>query len=81
MKTLDEMGIHYAYTKGTIFMWVRVPEGYTSAEYAEKVLMEAHVIVAAGTAYGPDGEGWIRLSLATEDDRLVEALDRMSKLK
>jgi len=80
MKTLDEMGIHYAYTKGTIFMWARVPEGYSSAEYAEKVLMEAHVIVAAGTAYGPDGEGWFRLSLACEDDRLVEALDRMSKL-
>jgi len=80
METLDKMGIRYAYTKGTIFMWARVPEGYTSAEYAEKVLMEAHVIVAAGTAYGPDGEGWFRMSLACEDDRLVEALDRMSKL-
>ncbi|MCL2881311.1 MAG: LL-diaminopimelate aminotransferase [Coriobacteriia bacterium] len=80
MSTLDKMGIEYAYTKGTIFMWAKVPAGYTSAEYAEKVLMEAHVIVAAGTAYGPDGEGWFRMSLACEDDRLVEALDRMSKL-
>ena len=80
MKALDDMGIHYAYPQGTIFMWARVPEGYSSAEYAEKVLMEAHVIVAAGTAYGPDGEGWFRLSLACEDDRLVEALDRMRKL-
>lgn len=80
MKTLDEMGISYHDPKGTIFMWAKVPEGYTSAEYATKVLEEAHVIIAAGNSYGPYGEGFFRISLATEDDRLVEALDRMSKL-
>ncbi len=80
MKALDDMGVHYVYPQGTIFMWAKVPEGYTSAEYAEKVLMEAHVIVAAGTAYGPDGEGWFRISLACPDDRMVEALERMRKL-
>ena len=78
---LDEMGLKYHPPQGTIFMWVRVPDGYTSSEYATKVLEEAHVIVAPGNAYGPkDGEGYFRISLACDDDRIVEALDRMKKL-
>lgn len=80
METLAEMGIEARTPKGTIFVWAKVPEGYTSAEYAEKVLMEAHVIVAAGNAYGPYGEGYFRISLATPTERLVEALNRMKAL-
>lgn len=80
METLAEMGIEARTPKGTIFVWAKVPEGYTSAEYAEKVLMEAHVIIAAGNAYGPYGEGYFRISLATPSDRLVEGLNRMKSL-
>lgn len=80
LTTLKDMGIECVYPKGTIFMWAKVPEGYTSAEYAEKVLSEAHVIVAAGNAYGPYGEGYFRISLACPDERLVEALERMRAL-
>lgn len=81
MNTLAEMGIEARTPKGTIFIWAKVPEGFTSAEYCEKVLEEAHVIVAAGNSYGPDGEGYFRISLATTDDRLVEALNRMKEIK
>lgn len=77
LETLDAMGISYHYPKGTIFIWAKVPEGFTSAEYAKKVLEEAHVIIAPGNSYGPYGEGYFRISLSTEDDRLVEALNRM----
>lgn len=80
MEALHAMGIEGRTPKGTIFIWAKVPKGYTSAEYAEKVLTQAHVIVAPGHAYGPDGEGYFRISLATEDDRLIEALNRMKAL-
>lgn len=80
MATLADMGIEADVPKGTIYVWAKVPEGYTSAEYAERLLTEAYVIVAAGSAYGPDGEGYFRISLATPDDRLVEALERLRKL-
>ena len=81
MAALDEMGLEYHYPRSTIFIWVKVPDGYTSAEYATKLLTEAHVIVAPGNAYGPeDGEGYFRISLACEDDRIVEAFERMKKL-
>lgn len=80
LDTLDAMGISYHVPKGTIFIWAKVPEGFTSAEYAKKVLEDAHVIIAPGNSYGPDGEGYFRISLATEDDRLIEALNRMKNI-
>ncbi|MDZ4169423.1 MAG: LL-diaminopimelate aminotransferase [Coriobacteriia bacterium] len=77
MDALDSIGLSARTPKGTIYVWARIPEGTTSAEYAGRVLDEAGVIVAPGSAYGPDGEGYIRISLATPDDRLVEALERI----
>lgn len=80
METLHAMGIEARVPKGTIFVWAKVPEGYSSADYCTKVLEEAHVIIAPGNSYGPDGEGYFRISLATDSARLKEALDRMKAL-
>jgi LL-diaminopimelate aminotransferase len=77
MPALDRIGLAALTPKGTIYVWARVPEGYSSAAFAEKVLEEASVIVAPGNSYGPSGEGYIRISLATPDDRLEEAIARI----
>ncbi len=77
MPALAKIGLQAAVPKGTIYVWARVPEGYTSTSFAEKILEEANVIVAPGSAYGPSGEGYIRISLSTPDDRLEEAIARI----
>jgi LL-diaminopimelate aminotransferase len=77
IEALAKIGISARTPKGTIYVWARVPEGETSAGFAEKVLEDANVIVAPGNAYGPSGEGYIRISLATPDDRLREAISRI----
>ncbi len=74
---LGKIGIEAATPKGTIYVWAKVPEGHTSAEFATKILEEANVIVAPGNAYGPSGEGYVRISLSTPDDRLEEAIERI----
>src|SRR5574340_1133096 len=79
LEALPSIGLSARPSKGTIYVWARIPEGRTSAEYANLVLDKAGVIVPAGSAYGPDGEGYIRISLATPDDRLAEALARMTE--
>jgi LL-diaminopimelate aminotransferase len=61
----------------TIYVWAKVPTGYTSGSFATKVLEEANVIVAPGAAYGPSGEGYVRISLTTPDDQLEEAIERI----
>jgi LL-diaminopimelate aminotransferase len=62
---------------GTIYIWAKVPEGYTSASFSEKILEDANVIVPAGSSYGPYGEGYVRISLTTPDDRLEAAIERI----
>jgi LL-diaminopimelate aminotransferase len=75
--TLGEIGLSARTPQATIYIWAHVPEGYTSASFATHVLEEANVIVSPGNAYGPSGEGYIRITLTTPDDRLVEALQRI----
>jgi LL-diaminopimelate aminotransferase len=77
IEALAKIGMSARVPKGTIYVWARVPDGYTSASFAELVLEKANVIVAPGNAYGPSGEGYIRISLATPDDRLAEAIERI----
>ena len=77
MSALGKIGIRAAMPKATIYVWAKVPDGCTSAAFAEKILEEANVIVPAGSAYGPSGEGFIRISLTTPDERLEEAIARI----
>jgi LL-diaminopimelate aminotransferase len=77
MDALGKIGLKAQVPKSTIYVWAKVPEGYTSASFATKVLDEANVIVAPGSAYGPSGEGYVRISLTTPDDRLQEAIERI----
>lgn len=74
---LGKIGIEAATPKATIYVWAKVPEGYTSAGFAEHILESANVIVPAGSAYGPSGEGFVRISLTTPDARLEEAVERI----
>ena len=63
--------------KGTIYVWAPVPEGHTSASYCEMVLEESAVVISPGSAYGPNGEGFFRISLTIADERLQEAVERL----
>jgi LL-diaminopimelate aminotransferase len=78
---LQAIGVQVTPPKATIYVWAPVPPGYaSSAAYCEHVLDEAGVVISPGGAYGPNGEGFFRISLTTPDDRLVEAVERLGKL-
>jgi LL-diaminopimelate aminotransferase len=74
---LAQIGVDVTPPKGTIYIWAPVPEGHTSASYCEMVLEESAVVLSPGGAYGPNGEGFFRISLTVDDDRLVEAVERL----
>jgi LL-diaminopimelate aminotransferase len=74
---LAAIGIEAEPPRATPYFWVRVPEGQTSASFTELVLEEAGVVVSPGPAYGPSGEGFVRISLTVPDDRLEEAMRRI----
>jgi LL-diaminopimelate aminotransferase len=74
---LREIGVNVTPPKGTIYVWAPVPSGHTSASYCELVLEESGVVVSPGGAYGPNGEGFFRISLTVPDARLAEAVERL----
>jgi LL-diaminopimelate aminotransferase len=77
---LNEIGIKTEKPRGTIFVWAEVPDGYTSAGFADKILEEAGVIVTPGNAFGDNGEGFIRIALSVTEERLDEVIGRLKKL-
>ncbi|MBD0283260.1 MAG: LL-diaminopimelate aminotransferase [Thermoleophilaceae bacterium] len=74
---LRETGVDVTPPRGTIYVWAPVPEGHTSASYCELVLDESGVVLSPGGAYGPNGEGFFRISLTVADERLTEAVERL----
>lgn len=75
--TLRDLGWNYDPPKGTFYLWVPVPKGFTSAEFCDHMLEKCAVVIAPGAAYGKNGEGYVRFSLTIEENRLDEALQRM----
>jgi LL-diaminopimelate aminotransferase len=78
VKVLREIGLQVRPPKASLYLWARVPQGYTSLEFATRLLDEAGVVVTPGTGYGKYGEGYIRLSLTAPDDKIEEGLARLS---
>ncbi|MDQ3722211.1 MAG: LL-diaminopimelate aminotransferase [Actinomycetota bacterium] len=78
---LEKIGVDVTPPKGTIYIWAPVPDGFDSAAaYCEHVLEQAAVVLSPGGAYGPNGEGFFRISLTTPDARLLEAVERLGRL-
>jgi LL-diaminopimelate aminotransferase len=78
---LARIGVDVTPPRATIYVWAPVPAGFANAAaYCEHVLEEAAVVISPGGAYGPNGEGFFRISLTTPDDRLTEAVDRLGSL-
>jgi LL-diaminopimelate aminotransferase len=81
LASLKTMGLETTRPKGGLYVWFRVPAGYTSQEYHLLLLEQAHVSITPGHIYGANGEGWMRISLVTKAERLREALARLEKLR
>jgi LL-diaminopimelate aminotransferase len=79
LKTLKNIGIDFNPPRGTFYLWVPVPTGMTSLEFTNRLFDKTAVVVAAGTAYGKYGEGFVRISLTVPDKRLKEAMNRIEK--
>ena len=78
-KKLKENGYHLFESRGTFYVWMKTPGGKPSIEYCSKLLEETGVVCGPGAGWGKHGEGWFRICLTVNDDRMNEALDRIIK--
>ncbi len=80
IEVLRALGLRVEPPKASLYIWARLPEGErSSADFASRLIDQTGVVVTPGMSYGQAGEGYIRISLTTPDDRLDEALDRLGK--
>jgi LL-diaminopimelate aminotransferase len=77
--TLNKMGLEAKPPKASLYIWAKVPHGFTSAEFANDLLDKVGVVVTPGTGYGSNGEGYVRLSLTIADASLLKGLSRMAQ--
>ena len=70
-----EHGLRVQGSGATLYLWVEVPAGHTSATYASRLLDEA-IVVSPGTAFGAAGEGFVRVSLVPTMQDIEEAIER-----
>lgn len=64
----------------TFYCLVANPDGYSSMEFAAKLLSEAHIVGTPATGFGAAGEGFVRLTLCAPAERLREAVERIKRL-
>jgi LL-diaminopimelate aminotransferase len=81
VNTLNKVGIKAGLPRASLYIWAKCPQGYTSAELAEDLLEQVGVVVTPGNGYGPNGEGYIRLSLTISDQMLEKGLARLNEWK
>ena len=77
--TLNKMGLEAKPPQASLYIWAKVPNGYTSAEFANDLLDKVGVVITPGNGYGRNGEGYVRLSLTIPDASLLKGLSRMAQ--
>ena len=76
---LAELGWKIPPSKATMYLWIETPPGQGSTEFALDVLQKTGVVITPGNAFGDAGEGYVRISLIADCDRLGEVLTRFKQ--
>ena len=80
-KGLDEAGIKYEKPKATFYVWFEVPEGCSSKDFSATMLEEAGIVVTPGNGFGEYGEGYARVSVTFDTERIIQAVERLKDFK
>ena len=79
VEILNSIGLEAKPPKAGIYIWAKIPKGYTSMEFTNDLLDKLGVVVAPGVGFGKNGEGYVRLSLTIPDAGLVKGLSRLAE--
>jgi len=80
VRGLRQIGLAVDSPKASFYLWVEVPKGYTSAQTTRHLLQQAGIVTTPGNGFGEPGEGYFRISLTVPQERLEEAVDRLSRV-
>lgn len=74
---LTMLGMRLDKPKATFYLWVKVPQGFTSMTFTQLLLDKAGVLITPGNGFGEAGEGYVRFALTAPAERMREAVERI----
>lgn len=77
---LKSVNLHPEPPKATFYIWCPTPPGYTSQAFTSLLLKEAGIVTTPGSGFGDPGEGYVRMALTVNKERIQEAVQRIQKL-
>lgn len=79
-ETLDGLGIWYTGGKNSPYLWLKCPDGMKSWEFFDFLLEKANVVGTPGAGFGANGEGFFRLTAFGDQQKTLEAAERLRNL-
>jgi LL-diaminopimelate aminotransferase len=80
LSTLPALGMKADKPEASLYIWATIPAGYdSSVSFTTRLLEDAGVSIAPGTAFGSLGEGYVRISLGMSTERVREAMERLKR--
>ena len=76
---LEKAGWKVAKSPATMFVWAKIPSGWTSRQFAFALIEKAGVAVVPGDAFGQQGEGYVRMAIVQSPEKLTEAAKRIQR--
>ena len=73
-------GFHVEVPRATMYLWMPLPEGIASADFADRLREKTGVIVLPGSGFGAGGEGFFRISFIQSPARIAEAAQRAGRV-
>ncbi len=77
---LTDLGLIVEKPRATFYLWIEVPNGYTSAEFTSRLLSKGGIVVTPGNGFGAAGEGYVRMALTVGKERLKEVIERIGSI-
>jgi LL-diaminopimelate aminotransferase len=76
---LASIGWHVDRPKAGMFIWAEIPKGWNSLDFTYALIDRAGVVVTPGHAFGPSGEGYVRIALVEGEDKLLRAVEKLKQ--
>jgi LL-diaminopimelate aminotransferase len=77
---LTSIGLSVERPRATFYLWIEVPEGFSSAQFSSRLLTEAGIVTTPGNGFGEAGEGYVRMALTVGSERMREAVERIRSI-
>jgi aspartate/methionine/tyrosine aminotransferase len=74
----EGLGLRFDAATSGLFVWAKLPERVTSSDLVDRLLYEKNIFITPGSIFGTEGEGYVRISLCVSEDKLQEAIHRIS---